>query len=199
MRLRVVQNVSALPTWGFSTQSTPWWGTIAFIALEGTAFALAIGTYIYLYTVNAEWPLDAPPPNHWPGTLMLIVLLASAWPNHWINRVAHEKALPKVQVGLVIISGMGLLTLAIRAFEFAHLNVSWDQNAYGSILWVILGLHATHLVTDVGDTLVLTVLMFTRHATPRRFSDVTDNAFYWYFVVLSWLPLYFLIYWVPRL
>jgi heme/copper-type cytochrome/quinol oxidase subunit 3 len=96
-------------------------------------------------------------------------------------------------------SGVGLLTLAIRAFEFAHLNVSWDQNAYGSILWVILGLHATHLVTDVGDTLVLTVLMFTRHATPRRFSDVTDNAFYRYFVVLSWLPLYFLIYWVPRL
>jgi heme/copper-type cytochrome/quinol oxidase subunit 3 len=51
---------------------------------------------------------------------------------------------------------VGLLTLAIRAFEFAHLNVGWDQNAYGSILWVILGLHATHLITDVGDTLVLT-------------------------------------------
>jgi heme/copper-type cytochrome/quinol oxidase subunit 3 len=92
-----------------------------------------------------------------------------------------------------------LLTLAIRTFEFAHLNVGWDQNAYGSIVWVILGLHATHLITDVGDTLVLTVLMFTRHARPRRFSDVTDNAFYWDFVVLSWLPLYFLINWVPRL
>ena len=33
----------------------------------------------------------------------------------------------------------------------------------------------------------------------RRFSDVSDNAFYWDFVVLSWLPIYFLIYWVPRL
>jgi cytochrome c oxidase subunit 3 len=100
MRLRVVQNVSSLPTWGFSTQSTPWWGTIAFIALEGTAFALAIGTYVYLYTLNTEWPLDAPPPNHWPGTLMFIVLLASAWPNHWINRVATRRRFLKYRWGL---------------------------------------------------------------------------------------------------
>ena len=34
---------------------------------------------------------------------------------------------------------------------------------------------------------------------PRRFSDVTDNVFYWNFVVLAWLPLYFLLDWVPRL
>jgi cytochrome c oxidase subunit 3 len=199
MRLRIAQDVSALPTWGFSTQSTPWWGTVAFFAIEGTAFALAIGTYVYLYTINPEWPVGALPPNPWPGTLMTVVLLASIWPNHWTNRVAHAQALRKVQIGLLIMSAVGLLTLAIRTFEFAHLNVGWDQNAYGSIVWVILGLHATHLITDVGDTLVLTVLMFTRHARPRRFSDVTDNAFYWDFVVLSWLPLYFLINWVPRL
>ena len=66
-------------------------------------------------------------------------------------------------------------------------------------MWFILGLHATHLVTDVGDTIVLAALMFTRHAQPRRFSDVTDNAFYWYFVVGSWVLLYALIYWFPKL
>ena len=41
--------------------------------------------------------------------------------------------------------------------------------------------------------------MFTRHARDRRFVDVSENAFYWYFVVLVWLPLYAVIYWVPRL
>jgi heme/copper-type cytochrome/quinol oxidase subunit 3 len=63
----------------------------------------------------------------------------------------------------------------------------------------VLGLHATHLLTDLGDTIVLAVLMFTRHVTERRFSDVSDNAFYWYFVVGSWVPLYALLYGVPRL
>ena len=68
----------------------------------------------------------------------------------------------------------------------------WDQNAYGSIVWVLLACTRTHLITDLGDTLVLTALMFTRHAHGKRFSDVKDNAFYWYFVVATWLPIYVL-------
>ena len=79
------------------------------------------------------------------------------------------------------------------------LGIADLANAYGSILGFVLGLHTTQLATDVGDSIVLTVLMFTRHATPRRFGDVTDNAFYWAFVVIAWLPLYVLLYWVPRL
>ena len=45
----------------------------------------------------------------------------------------------------------------------------------------------------------LSALMFTRHGDMiRRFSDVNDNAVYWDFVVVSWLPIYALIYWFPR-
>ena len=69
----------------------------------------------------------------------------------------------------------------------------------GSIVWTLLGLHTVHIVTDVADTLVLAVLMFTRHAENHmRLSDVTDNVFYWNFVVLSWIPIYLLLYWFPR-
>ena len=65
-------------------------------------------------------------------------------------------------------------------------------------VWLLLGLHTTHLVTDVADTLVLTVLMFTRHGEGKRFSRRRGQAFYWNFVVLSWLPIYALIYWVAE-
>jgi heme/copper-type cytochrome/quinol oxidase subunit 3 len=41
--------------------------------------------------------------------------------------------------------------------------------------------------------------MFTRHVNAKRFSDVSDNAFYWYFVVGAWVPLYALLYGAPRL
>ncbi|TPN70635.1 cytochrome C oxidase subunit III, partial [Mesorhizobium sp. B1-1-5] len=67
-------------------------------------------------------------------------------------------------------------------------------------VWLLLGLHTTHLLTDVGDTIVLAVLMFTKKGnTGRHFSDVSDNAFYWDFVVVSWVVLYLVIYWVPRM
>ena len=41
----------------------------------------------------------------------------------------------------------------------------------------LLGLHTTHIITDLADTLVLAALMFTRHGdNKRRFGDVQDNA-----------------------
>jgi heme/copper-type cytochrome/quinol oxidase subunit 3 len=198
MKERAVSDVSALPTYAFGSGSTPWWGTLGFIALEGMGFALAAGTYLYLVHINDQWPLSAAPPNHWPGTLLTVLLLVSLWPNAWIDRIAKAEDLVRVRRGLVLMSVLGLVAIAIRFYEFAHLNVRWDDNAYGSITWVLLGLHATHLITDVGDSLVLTALMYTRHATGRRFSDCSDNAFYWYFVVAAWLPIYALIYWAPR-
>ena len=199
MKQTIVRSVNELPTCGFGSQSGPWWGAMAFIALEGMGFAVAIAAYLYLYAVNPTWPLNSPPPDLWPGTLATAVFILSVIPNQFTNRWARQTDLRRVRIGLVIMTLIGVVLLVIRGFEFAHLNTRWDQDAYGSVVWFVLALHTTHLATDVGDTIVLTVLMFTRHATPRRFSDVTDNAFYWNFVVLAWLPLYILLDWTPRL
>ena len=62
-------------------------------------------------------------------------------------------------------SMLGIAPLIVRIFEFPALHVSWDSNAYGSIVWTLLGLHTTHILTDLVDTLVLAVADV--HA-PRR-------------------------------
>jgi len=196
---RSVHDVSQLPTYGFGSISPIWWGTLGFIALEGTGFALAAGAYLYLWQVNGQWPIAAVPPNHWPGTAMLILLLASLWPNAMADRAARDEHLGRVRLWLIVMTVLGFVAVGIRFWEFAHLNVRWDSNAYGSITWFVLGLHAVHLITDLGDTVVLAALMFTRHVTGKRYSDVSDNAFYWYFVVASWVPLYAMLYGIPRL
>ncbi|WP_236728894.1 cytochrome c oxidase subunit 3 [Methylobacterium sp. WSM2598] len=175
-----------------------WWGTLGFFVVEGTGFALALGACFYLVQQNPQWPLAPAPPDHWAGTLNTLLLLASLWPNRVADRDAQALDLGRVRRDLVIMSLVAIAATAVRLYEFTGLGVNWDQNAYGSITWVLLGLHLTHLITDAGDTLVLTALMFTRHATGKRFSDVSDNAFYWYFVVLSWLPIYLAVYWLPR-
>jgi heme/copper-type cytochrome/quinol oxidase subunit 3 len=162
-------------------------------------FALAAGAYLYLRQINPKWPIAAPPPDHWAGTAILVLLLLSLWPNAMVDRDARNLRLRRVQFWLILMSVIGLLVLAIRVWEFTELRIRWDENAYGSITWFILGLHATHVLTDLGDTVVLAALMFTRHASKKRFSDVSDNAFYWNFVVASWIPLYVLLYGVPRL
>jgi heme/copper-type cytochrome/quinol oxidase subunit 3 len=200
MRERIILKVADLPLHGRHSASPTWWGTLAFMLLEGSAFAVCIAIYIYLLTVAPAWPLAAPPPGLGAGTLVTVILLASLIPNGLLARWASQQNLRKVQVGTVIMTMFGIAPLVVRVFEFRALNIWWDANAYGSVLWLLLGLHSTHLVTDVIDTMVLLVLMFTRHGdNRRRFGDVEDNVMYWNFVVITWLPIYLCIYWIPRL
>jgi heme/copper-type cytochrome/quinol oxidase subunit 3 len=200
MRERVIADFSRLPQHGIHTASPTWWGTVAFMLIEGTGFALAVAVYLYLMSLAPTWPIDSPPPRLLPGTLVTLALLASLIPNYLVSRWADQQDLRKVQIGTIVMSLLGIVPLVIRFFEFPALNVSWDSNAYGSIVWTMLGLHTTHIITDLIDTLVLAALMFTRHGdNPRRFGDVQDNAMYWNFVVLAWLPIYACIYWIPRL
>jgi cytochrome c oxidase subunit 3 len=200
MKVRVVADLSKLPLHGMGTASATWWGTLAFMLIEGTGFVLAIAVYFYLMSIAPVWPIAAIPPNLLPGTIVTLILIASVVPNYLVSRWAEQQDLRKVRLGLVAMSVLGIVPVVVRFFEFPALNVSWDTNAYGSIVWLLLGLHTTHIITDLVDTLVLAALMFTRHGDNlRRFGDVQDNAMYWNFVVLAWLPIYGCIYWIPRL
>ena len=199
-KYRVVADLSELPLHGMGSASPTWWGTLAFMLIEGTGFALVIGVYLYLAALASTWPLSAPLPSLGPGTALTLLLLVSLIPNILLSRWAEQGDLRKVRIGLVVMSVLGALPLVLRWFEFPALHVSWDSNAYGSITWTMLGLHTTHIITDLADTLVLTVLMFTRHGdNVRRLGDVQDNALYWNFVVLAWLPICACLYVVPRL
>lgn len=200
MKHDAVLDVTELPAHGLGTASLSWWGTLAFMLIEGTGFALSIVIYLYLMSLAPRWPLDAAPPDLLAGTVLTVLLLASLVPNALVARWARAEDLRKVRIGLVIMAVLGIAPLVLRAFEFPAMHINWDQNAYGSIVWVMLGLHTTHILTDLVETIVLTSLMFTRHgANARRFGDVSDNAMYWNFVVLTWLPMYACLYWVPRL
>jgi len=200
MKERIVADLSRLPLHGMASASATWWGTLAFMLIEATGFALALAVYLYLMSIAVTWPMDAPAPDLLPGTVVTLILAASVVPNYLVSRWAEREDLRKVQIGMIVMSIVGIVPLIIRAFEFSALKVSWDTNAYGSIVWILLGLHTTHIITDVADTLVLAALMFTRHGdNRRRFGDLQDNAMYWNFVVVTWLPIYGCIYWIPRL
>jgi heme/copper-type cytochrome/quinol oxidase subunit 3 len=139
------------------------------------------------------------PPDLLAGTLFTVVMLLSEIPNTIAKKAAESEELKPVRRMLIAASVIGAVLLVIRAFEFASLNVLWYQNAYGSAVWLLLVLHTTHIATDWVDTVVLTALMHTKHVSGRKFVDCAENSVYWRFVWLVWLPMYALIYWLPRL
>jgi heme/copper-type cytochrome/quinol oxidase subunit 3 len=192
-------DVAELPSVVFSHRSLMWWGTVGLMAIESTVFALAIVTYFYLRSHVEHWPMSTPPPALLWGTVNTAILVASAWPNHLAKRAAERLDRRGVQVWLTVCLAMAAAFLVVRWFEFEALNCRWDSDAYGSIVWTLMGLHTFHLITDTWDSAVLDVLFFTGPLEGKRFCDVSENALYWYFVVWSWLPIYAVVYWAPRL
>ncbi|SAK85119.1 cytochrome c oxidase subunit I [Caballeronia glebae] len=194
----LVLDVRALPSFAFGHRSVMWWSTMGLMLIEGTVFAIAVMMVFYLRTRAPAWPMAADAPGLLWGTLNTAVLLASLWPNQLAKNAAERGDRAKAALWLSVCLVSSVAFLVIRGFEFAALNVNWYANAYGSVVWLLLGLHTTHLVTDTVDTAVLAVLLFTGPFEGKRLVDVSENAIYWYFVVLSWLPIYGVIYWVSR-
>jgi heme/copper-type cytochrome/quinol oxidase subunit 3 len=200
---RVRQHGSALdvreiPSFAFGHRSLMWWGTQGLVLIEGTVFALTVATYFYLWSHANSWPPTEQPPDLLWGSVNTVLMLVSFIPALIAKRVAEKLDLKRMRVWVTVSTLFTLAILAVRFFEFKGLNCRWDSSAYGSVVWTLLGLHTTHLVTDAFDTLVLNVLVFTGPLEGKRYSDVSENALYWYFVVFSWLPIYAVLYWAPR-
>jgi cytochrome c oxidase subunit III len=191
-------DVSELPTFAFGHQGLIWWGSLGFMVIEGSMFLIVFVVYFYLRLRVDAWPPSLPDPDYYYGTINTVVLVASLIPNYFAKAAAERLDLPKVQLWLVVMVVLGFLPLGIRFFEYFALNCRWDSNAYGSIVWLLLSLHTMHLATDAVDSTVLAALMFTDKVEGKRFVDVSENALYWDFIVLSWIPVYLVIYFGPR-
>ncbi|HEY9136990.1 MAG TPA: cytochrome c oxidase subunit 3 [Terriglobus sp.] len=198
IRHRRALNVASLPNVTFAVKSLTWLGTIGMMAIEAGVFALVVASYFYLHSRSQDWPPGVLPPDLFWGSLNTGVFLLSAIPTEWYRRRAHKGDLRAVRIGLILAITFGVANLIIRYFEMRHLNCDWTQSAYGSTVWLLMGLHITHLLTDWVETIVLAVLFFSPHIEGKRFVDAEESASYWYFVILTWIPIYLVLYWAPR-
>jgi heme/copper-type cytochrome/quinol oxidase subunit 3 len=195
---RAVIDVSELPSFAFHHRNIVWWGTMGMIVIEGMMFALLITAYMFLKGRSPHWPPGHFPPALLWGTVNTLILIASAVPNHLTKRAAEHLQLRKVRLWLSVALAFGAAFNIVRIFEFQSLNVWFDENAYGSIVWTLLGFHTAHIVTDFVDSCVLLALLFIGPIEESHFVDAAENSMYWYFVVISWLPIYAVIYLAPR-
>lgn len=194
-----VLDVSRLPTYAFGSRGVVWWGVLVFVAIEATMLAMCLAAYFYLRSRGGEWPPGNKLPALGVATASLLVMLVSIAPMVWTELAARHMDRRRIRIGLALSLLCGVVFSVLRVFEFRGLNVWWNDNAYGSIVWTTLGLHTGHIIAEVVETAVILAIMLRRRPLEERYySDVEDNALYWYFIVAVWVPSYVVIYLFPR-
>jgi heme/copper-type cytochrome/quinol oxidase subunit 3 len=207
MSTRLVIDVSELPHHQFDTYDPVWWGNNFLLAIETSMFAITIATYFYLRQNFEAWPPPLgqltsqlnPLPDLGFGSANTVLLVLSCVPIILVDISARRGYRLLAQRGLIVCLVCGLAAITLRSFEFSAVKFRWDSNAYGSIVWFMLGMHMLHLITLTCETLLLTIWSIDREFDMKHRVDMVALAVYWYWVVGIWLLLYSIIYFTPRL
>ncbi|WP_137389570.1 cytochrome c oxidase subunit 3 [Rhodoligotrophos defluvii] len=176
-----------------------WWGVLGVVTIEATVVATLIVSYFYLRMDADAWP----PPGVEPPSLLLptanvILLLISSGTMFWAGWGINRGKKLVLTLGTSTSVALACLVLVFRSIELWTLDFTWDSHPYGSIVWVMMGFHFTHVVSAVIGTAVVALLAGIGYFTPERQLGVVVDTLYWYFVAGIWVVLYLVLCWAPR-
>lgn len=195
-----VLDVSHLPEGTADSRSLLWWGNLGMMAIEGSMFLMVLATYLYLRVANMDWPPPlVPRPDLSIPTMILALLLLTFIPAILIDRAALRDRSGIVKIALAVCIVAGVAIIALRFAEMTRLGFKWSDHAYGSIIWTIVFLHTLHMFAATGESILLFIYSLVRPIMKKTLLDFRCLAVYWYFVIISWLPFYFVIYVQPWL
>lgn len=195
---RIVADVATLPRTVFGHRSMMWWGTLGFIAIEGSTLFICVVSYFYLRRNFSTWPPEHVfRPSLVIPTIQAALMLASNIPMRWADHASRRMDVRGVRNGFLVCSALAVIMTVLRWFEFQSLNVRWDSNAYGSVAWATVTSHGTLLLLEAAETIAFTVLLFKGPIEERDLAGASDNALYWYFMTGVWIPLYVIVFLSP--
>ena len=196
---RTIIDVSRLPKISFDHHGLVWWGTVAFILIEGFTLVLGLAAYFFLRINEIEWPPGrTPAPDVVIPTINMLLLLVIIAPMRAADRAARRYDKAGVVKWMSVALALTTIAIVLRWFEILALHVKWDAHAYASVAWAVLVLHATLLIGDFWESAVFIMMFKLGRARMKHYPDVCDAALYQYFLSLVYVPIYVIIFWGPR-
>jgi cytochrome c oxidase subunit 3 len=174
------------------------WGIALVISTELVLFGGLLSTYFFLRATSPTWPPAGiePPTLDWQPWLFTAILLGSSLPIFHAESAQRRGKLRVVRFDLALSFVMGAAFLTWTIKDFHDLPFRWTDNAYASIYWCTIGLHALH----VAFGLVFSATLQVRAAVGRRIHNVLEVfSLYWHFVDVVWILVFTSVFLSPHL
>lgn len=175
-------------------------GIIVLLLIESTVIVAFISSYLYLASRSATWrPAGAGAPDLLLPTISVGLLLASAAAMYKGSAEINKRNQKGLAFWVAAAVLLDCIVLVLRFLQFRQFDVPHDGSAYGSILWTLSGFHFLHVSSAIVGSAVIAGFAWAGYFTKERQIGVIVDTLYWYFVSLAWIPLYLVLYWLPRL
>lgn len=166
---------------------------VVWLASELLFFAGLFAAYFTLRGINDPWPPEDVELETVRTGVATIVLVASSGAMHMAVVAARRDDRRGASLWLGITTLMGAVFLGNQVLEYAQADFSIDDNAYGSIFYLLTGFHGLHVLGGLIFMGAIVVAIWGRSRAPAH-ETVDVCAYYWHFVDVVWVAMFTTIY-----
>ncbi len=159
----------------------------------GSEFMFFSGLFAAFFTIRANAKVWPPPGTHldtYQALVFTFVLLASS-PTMQVAVWAQEKGqFQKAKAWIIVSLILGAAFLANQAYEWKTLPFRPRTNAYGSLFYIMSGLHGLHVLLGLVAMVALLGRLAGSKGDPGETAVFQAVSYYWHFVDIVWIGLF---------
>jgi cytochrome c oxidase subunit 3 len=116
---------------------------------------------------------------------------------HWAYLAAKKNEIGQVKIGLIVTLALGVVFLIMQLQGWGQLVDSGvffageKSNPAGSFIYVISGLHATHIVAGLGFVAITLIRAIQSKVHSKSTNTIAMCMTFWHFLDLLWVYLFF--------
>jgi cytochrome c oxidase subunit 3 len=162
----------------------------------GSELMFFSGLFAAFFTIRANAPGGVWPP---PGThldtirggIFTLVLVSSSFTMQWAVRQAEWRNRKSARRWIIITIILGTAFVGNQATEWLFLTTRWYTNSYGSLFFIMTGLHGLHVFLGlVAMAFLLGRMKGDVGGDPGELSAIQGVSYYWHFVDIVWIGLF---------
>jgi cytochrome c oxidase subunit III len=176
-----------------TTPSTLGVGVVVWLASELMFFAGLFAAYFTLRSVADEWPSPGVELEVARTALATVVLLASSGTMHVAVQTAGRGDRRRAVIWLGVTALLGALFLSNQVAEYATADFHMDDDAYGSIFYLLTGFHGLHVLGGLVFMGAVALVVGGRSEAPAH-PPVQVCGYYWHFVDAVWVAVFATVY-----
>ncbi len=163
----------------------------------GSEFMFFSGIFAAFFTLRAHAPTWPPPGikvHLLEPTVFTLVLVASLFTMRYATWGEEHGSRLIMRRGTLLTLALGSAFLADQAYTWTSVAFKPSTNAYGSLFFIMTGVHGIHIIAGL---LVMAVLLFRMTGVagdPGELAVIQSVSYYWYFVVVVWVGMYACLY-----
>ena len=171
-----------------AARSTAAFGVIVFLASDVMLFAAFFAAYFLLRANNEPWPppdveLDRP-----RAALATLTLIASSFTMEASDRASERPGgIVWMRRWLLATIALGALFLTNQIAEYATLGFGADDHTFGSVYWVLTGVHGAHVTAGLAALTMLFVRSVRSRSHDAYAPWQAGISLFWHLVDLIWV------------